>query len=237
MDRVTRHDLKTDKFVEEVSHLVENVEGHKKQFTTYALVALAVVLIGGGIYFFMQNRKEARQAELSAAVKIYNARVGPADPNNPLITVFPTEDARQKAIQKTFNEFIAKNNGTEDAGIASYLLGTNAADQGQMADAERYLKAAVDQCGKEYGSLAKLALSSVYSAEGKEAESQKLLRDLIDNPTLLVTKGQATLTLARQLSKTNPAEARKLLEPMRTADGGAASRAAVSMLGELAQRQ
>jgi len=55
---------------------------------------------------------------------------------------------------------------------------------------------------------------------------------LIDDPTILVSKEQATIALAKVLAKKNPAEARKLLEPLR-AERGPVSRAALTALGEM----
>ena len=42
-----------------------------------------------------------------------------------------------------------------------------------------------------------------------------MLRDLIAHPTIFVSKEQATITLARYLAPKKPAEARKLLDPLR----------------------
>ncbi len=58
------------------------------------------------------------------------------------------------------------------------------------------------------------------------------LRSIIDDPTILVSKPQATITLAKIVAKKNPAEARKLLEPLR-AERGPVSRAAITALGEM----
>jgi hypothetical protein len=54
----------------------------------------------------------------------------------------------------------------------------------------------------------------------------------MDDPTVLVSKEEATITLARLLAKSNPVEARKLLEPLR-AERGPVSRAAITLLGEI----
>ena len=232
MDRTTRHDLKSDKFVQEVAHSVEFVEQHRDKFIRYGALLLVLVAAGAGIFYFMKSRKEARVAELSAAMQTYNTTVGPEAGNN--MRTFPTEEARQLAVKKEFTAFIDKNSGSEEAGIANYLLGTNAADQGNTAEARKYLEIAIKDGGKNYSSLAQLALAGVANAEGKQAEAEKLLRELIKSPTVLVSKEQATITLASILAPTKPAEARKLLEPLRT-ETGAVSRTAITMLAELGQ--
>jgi len=76
-----------------------------------------------------------------------------------------------------------------------------------------------DSGSKEYASLAKLALAQLDYAENKPADSEKILRDLMDHPTAVVSKEQATLTLVHQIAKTRPAEARTLLNPLLTESG------------------
>jgi hypothetical protein len=59
-----------------------------------------------------------------------------------------------------------------------------------------------------------------------------LLRALYDKPTVFVSKEQAAIALARAISTTKPAEARKLLEPLRTGRP-AISQTAITLLSQL----
>jgi predicted negative regulator of RcsB-dependent stress response len=101
-----------------------------------------------------------------------------------------------------------------------------------MPDAEKHLKIVADSGKDAFASQAKLSLSHVYAATGRQGEAEKLLRSIMDDPTVLVSKEEATITLARLLAKSNPVEARKLLEPLR-AERGPVSRAAITLLGEI----
>lgn len=233
MDRTTRHDLKSDKFVQEVAHSVEFFEQHRGAIIRYGAIVLALVIAGAGVFYYMKARKVARIAELWAAMDVYNAVIGPDDMGGRM-KVYPTEQARQEAIKKEFNGLISRHSGSEEAGIASYLLGVNAADQGNLAEARKHLSDALKDGGKEYGSLAKLALAGVAKSEGKEAEAETLLRDLLNNPTTFVSKDQASIELAALLASTKPDEARKLLEPLRT-DNSTAGRTAIAMLADLSK--
>jgi predicted negative regulator of RcsB-dependent stress response len=85
-----------------------------------------------------------------------------------------------------------------------------------------------------FASLAKLSLAQIYYADGREAQGEKILRDLIDHPTALVSKEQATVTLARYLIIKRPAEARKLLDPLKTI-GGPVGQLVLSLYGQLPQ--
>jgi predicted negative regulator of RcsB-dependent stress response len=119
--------------------------------------------------------------------------------------------------------------------MAHYYMGVNAADAGNLQEAEKQMKIVADSGKEPYTSQAKLSLAQVYASTGRQADAEKLLRSLIDNPSVLVSKEQATIALARVLSKDKPEEARKLLEPLR-GERGPISRAALSVLGELPQR-
>lgn len=234
MDRQTRHDLKSDKFVQEVAHTVSFLDQHKAAIIRYGSIVLALIVIASGYYYWSQSRTAARRAELTRAMKTFNAVISTqADPR---VTSFPTQAARQEAIKKELGAIIAKHSGTEEAAVASYLLGVNAADQGDLDESVKHLQTAIAHGGAGYGALAKLALAEVYAAQGKTADAEKLLRQVIDKPSIFASKAQATISLARLLSKTNPAEAQKLLEPLRT-ESGAASRAALTLSGELSGNQ
>lgn len=229
MDRLTRHELKSDQFVEQVGQIVENVEAHRAQVIRYSVAALAVVLVAGGGYWFVRSRKEAREADLARVLRVWTAPVGGA----PGEYSFTTTDGKDKAVAKALTEFVAKDAGSKEAGVGYYLLGVKAADQGKFDVAESQLKRSVDEANKDYGSLAKLALADVYSAEGKSGEAEKLLKELMDKPTILVSKDQATIALARLYAKTKPAEVRKLLDPLLRAPDTSAGHIATALIAEL----
>jgi hypothetical protein len=84
--------------------------------------------------------------------------------------------------------------------------------------------------------MAKYSLAGLHASEGRSGDAEKLLRDLIARPSPLVSKDQASLDLARVLKSTNPAEARKLLEPLRGGRGSVA-RTAVALLAETEQKK
>jgi predicted negative regulator of RcsB-dependent stress response len=195
----------------------------------YGGIAAAVAVIVAGTWFYTSNARAKRQIALGDAIALVNINVGP-QMQGP--RTFPTQQAKDQAIQKAFNDIITNYSGTNESGVAMYMLGLQAADQGKMADAERLLRQATGEANAEYASLARLALADVLVANGKTAEAEKELRQVLAKPTTLVNKDQATLSLARVLAKTKPAEAKKLLEPLR-ASAGPASSSAISLISEL----
>jgi predicted negative regulator of RcsB-dependent stress response len=230
VDRLTRKELKTDKFAAEAEHVLESVASHPEQIKRYGAIILAVVVLGGGIYFYRNHQAAAREEALTEAMKIDDGVVS----NNPvpLKVTFKTDAEMQAARTKAFTDLMTKYSGTREGAIGGIYMASTAVDKGDMANAEKLFKEVVDSAPSDYSSVAALSLAKVYHAENKTAEAEKLLRDLIKNPTPLVSKEQATIELADVLTKSNPAEARKLLEPLRIGRS-AISRAAVAMLGNL----
>lgn len=227
MDRITRKDLKTDKFAREVGHTVEYVGEHKKQMLLYGGIAVAVLLVAGIAYLYMQRQHTERQSALYEALRVQEAAVGQGGTN--FVVTFPTQEAKEKAVAEAMNSVISKYSGSEEAAIARYYIGVSAAEKGQLEEAEKAWKEVADSGEKPYASLAKFSLADLYAAKGNLTEAEKLLRELVANPTVLVTKEHATIELAKLIGKSNPAEARKMLEPLRT-ERSAVSRAAISAL-------
>lgn len=227
MDRITRKELKTDKFAEEVEHSLEYVSEHKRQLGIYSGAALAVVLIVGGVLYYRSQQHATRQQDLGDAIQLYEAEIGPTSP-------YATAEAKRTEAVKRFNAVLSKHSGSNEAAIAASYLGSIEADQGKLTEAERYFRLVVSQGDKDYASLGKVSLAQVCFATGRAAEGEKLLRSAIDNPTVLVSKEAATLALARALASSKPAEARKLLDPLKGARP-AVSQTALMLLAELPQ--
>lgn len=233
MDKQHREELKKDQFVETVGHSVEYVAGHRKQLYTYGGAAVAVAVVAIGVYMYTGSKRAVEQEDLGKALQIKQATIGvAAQPGDPRPS-FPTEADKNKALTKALNDVATQHPGSDAAAVAIYQLGVLAADQGDMNEAARQFEKSAQIGSREYASTAKLALAQVYQALGKNGDAEKVLRDLIANPTALVSKEQATFTLARLLATSNPAEARKLVDPLQKDSRPVIARNAVALLGEL----
>ena len=83
MDRVTRKDLKRDKFALEVQHGIEYVSGHRKPMIRYGLIGAVVVLLAVGFIWYRRHESNVRQQAVEAARE-------------------PTRGARFEAMPTTF---------------------------------------------------------------------------------------------------------------------------------------
>lgn len=229
MSRITRKELKSDKFALEVEHSITFFGEHQKEIARYATIALAVVVLIFGYVIYSRHEHTAREQALAAAIRVQEAPVGVSG-NGGL--AFPTQEAKDQESLRVFSDLQSKYSGSMEGEIAQYYLGSIKADQGKLAEAEKLYSEAAKKADARYASLAKLSLAQIYFSDGRDAQGEQTLRDLIDHPTEFVSKEQATISLARFLMAKKPAEARKLLEPLRT-HTGAASQVALTMIGEL----
>jgi len=232
--RITRKELKTDKFALEVEHTVDFFDEHKQEILRYGAAALVVVLIVVAIMIYRNHQHQVREQALSQALQILEAPTGPNAAAAGLS--FPTVEARNQEAAKRFSELAAKYPGTTEGEMAEFTLASMDVDAGRLSDAEKRLKELAASGDKKYASLAKLSLSQIYFSTGRVVQGEEILRPLIDKPTIFVSKDEAIIALARGIARTKPAEARKLLEPLRASRSSAVSQAAIQLYSEIQQQ-
>ncbi|MEZ5402520.1 MAG: tetratricopeptide repeat protein [Bryobacteraceae bacterium] len=233
MDKLTRKNLKTDKFASEVGHSLEYVAEHRKQAIRYGAAAAVVLVLLAGGYYFMQSRATARQEALARALYLKDGVIGPASQPGDPRPAFASKADKDKAVLKAFQDLAGNYSGTNEGAMGHYQLGALAADEGKLDDAAKHFQSAISDGDSSTASVARWALAQVYQAQGKTAEAEKLLRELVASPTLLVSKDQATFSLIRVIANSKPAEAHKLLEEMQKATNPVVARNAMQLVSEL----
>jgi len=232
--RITRKELKTDTFALEIERTVTLFEEHRQEIIRYGGAGLAVVAVVLAIVFYTGRQHASRQQALTQAIAVQEAPIGaPAAPGQPS---FPTQEAKDQAALKAFTDLKGKYGSSAEGEIAEYYLGAIKADQGKLPEAQKSFEEVAQHGDAKYASLAKYSLAQMYFSEGKDAQGEALLRDLIAHPTIFVSKEQATITLAQSLAHTKPAEARKLLDPLRNMPGSV-GQTALQVYSEIAAQQ
>ncbi len=223
MAKLTRKQLKQDKFVEEVGHQVEWFSEHQKPVIVGAIVAIAVVI--GSIWFvgYHRARAEEANAELQEAVRVFGGAV--TTESRPGFVTFATTGERQRRVTEAFEKVLADFPGSDAAAAAQYYLGLLDLEQDKYDDAQKKLETAVDSADKEYTSLARLALASTLASKGDIAAAREQYEKLIASPTDVVPAERAKLELARKIADSDPQGARTILLEL-AAQGGAVGLAA-----------
>lgn len=208
----SRQDLKTDRFALEVEHTVDYFALHRSQVVKIVAAVVAVALMVGGVLIWRDRQQGIREQKLGEALTLQEAPVGPMAP--PMGPSFPTEQAKQEAVSKAFQSLANDYPGTHQGSLAQYFLASSDLKANKLDEARKRFQALADSSDKDYASLAKLSLAQIAYAQNRAADGEKILRDLMANPTDVVSKEQATLMLATNLATTNPPQARVLLQSL-----------------------
>jgi predicted negative regulator of RcsB-dependent stress response len=229
VSRITRKELKTDKFALEVEHTVSLFEQHRQEIVRYGAIAAVVVALIAGYMFYSSSQHAVREQALSHAIEVQEAPVGQSASGG---LAFTTQEAKDAEATKVFTDLKNKYSGSAEGQIAAYYLASIQADQGNMAQAEKSFQDVAQHAEAGYASLAKLSLAQIYFSDGRAAQGESTLKDLMAHPTAFVSPDMAAIALARHyIAIKNSTEAKKLLEPLKAKTG--AGQVAVSMLGEL----
>ncbi len=228
--QLSRKELKQDNVALKVEETTHFLVTHRPLVTKVAIAGLALLVVAGASWFFISSRRDARQQSLATAIATQSAPVGTPPPNGG--QSFPTEAAKADAVRKAFNSVMTQNEGSEEAYAAEYFLAGVDVTEGKLSDAVKKYDHVAASAGPDYASLAKLGKAQVLFSLGSVPEATALLKDLMANPTSVVSKEQASMILAKGIAATQPEEARKLLVPLASTQSEI-SQAAVTAMAEL----
>jgi len=214
----TRHQLKQDRFSKVTFEAAGNAAHWSVEHQSKLVAAVIVVIVIGGIafggWYYLNSQDEKASAEFSTAVRTWETPLRPAGvPPQPGTDSFASAQERATAARKQFQAIVDKYPRTHTADMARYFVGLASAQLGDNAAAERSLQEAARSSNADLATLGKFALASVYRAENKDAQAIDLYKQLMDKPTLVVSKATAQLELASFYeSRQKPDEAKKIYE-------------------------
>ena len=230
---LTRKELKSDQVADTVEQTVDYFQVHRQTISRAAIAAVVLAVLIGAIVFYRGQQHTTREARLAEAMQVAQAPVGAA--GTPGVLAFNTQYEKGVEETKVFSKLLADYPGTEEGYIAQYYLANVAVTDGKFDDARKKYQDVADHAGASIASLAKLSLAQIAFQENRSGDGEAILHGLIDNPTDMVSKEQAIITLADNIKTKNPAEARKILEPLATEKGEVAGTAA-RILNELPKK-
>ena len=214
----TRHQLKQDRFSKVTFEAAGNAAHWSVEHQSKLIAAVVVVIVIGAIafggWYYLNSQDEKASVEFSTAVRTWETPLRPAGvPPQPGTDSFASAQERATAARKQFQAIVDKYPRTHTADMARYFVGLASAQLGDNAAAERSLQEAARSSNADLAALGKFALASVYRAENKDAQAIDLYKQLMDKPTLVVSKATAQLELASFYeSRQKPGEAKKIYE-------------------------
>jgi predicted negative regulator of RcsB-dependent stress response len=216
-EHISRKELKQDKIKETIEHGAQAVYSHS-QLTTILLLVLVLAACGYGGWKFYADRQNAKaELELDVAMKVYSARIAGAtepgaDPNE---AVYPDESARAKAAVPKFQAVTAQYPNTDSGRLAAYYLALCYENMEQVNQALEELKKISGSSDKELAAMAQYQASVIDTRTGKTDDAIKILRGLMEKPTVLVPRPVVLLDLAGLLKTSNPTEAISLYQQVK----------------------
>jgi predicted negative regulator of RcsB-dependent stress response len=217
----TRHQLKQDAFsrvtigaAEKTAHW--SVEHRSTLAVAVVVVAVLAAAVAGG-WYYLSAQDEKASFDLSQAVRTLDTPLRPAGtPAQPDFPSFASAKERSDVARKQFQAIVDKYPHTRTADMARYFLGVTSATAGDNAAAESNLKAVVSTGNKELASAAKLALAALYGNTNRTKDGVALYQELINQPTLSVSKATAQFQLAELYQTSNqPLDAKRLYEQIK----------------------
>jgi len=214
-EHISRKELKQDKIKETFAHGAEAVFSHR----LITLIVLLAVLVGVGSWsgwrIYTDRQTLHASAGFNDAMKIYTARIGPADPTQPGEPTFLDELTRSNAAQQKFAGVADKYPNNYYGRLARYYSALCLEDTEHLNQALEELKKIGNTSDPEIAALSQYQTAVVYSRTGKSDEALKIYRALADKQSVLVPRSMVLLELANTLRSSNPKEALSVYEQIK----------------------
>src|SRR5579884_2860092 len=123
MDRITRKSLKQDRFATEVTESVEYLAEHRRQAILYGGIAVVVLALGFGIYFYRQYHNRLIHDALARALETYRALV--SDQDVPGRITFRTEQEKDAQALHQFEAVDRDYHRSPEARSPATTLGSS----------------------------------------------------------------------------------------------------------------
>lgn len=211
MQSYTRRQMKEDKFAETAQDAMQWARGHQQGTIWAILAALVVIGLGTGFYFWNASQSEKANAEMSKAMRTFNARLRAPDVPAANDESYTSMAERGKAAEKAFRAIADNYSMTRPGKMAKYLAAVSLLQAGDPS-AEQQLKSIADSGNSDTSGLAKMALASLYRSTKREGEAAKIYSDLTAHPTSSVSKAQAQLAMAEMYESSDPKQAEKIYQ-------------------------
>lgn len=178
MDRQHRHDLKHDRFVDEIGELSSRARANQRLLLTLGLGLIVLAAAVYGFLFYKNRQEEKAQLALAAAIETIEEPVGDTPPQEGAAAPkFKTATDRDAAAEKQFRDVRSKYSGTDAADIAGLYLARMAVAKGDTATARKGLEDFIDDHG-DHPLLGASALYSLYQLRIENGEAAQVVKEL-----------------------------------------------------------
>jgi predicted negative regulator of RcsB-dependent stress response len=215
-EHITRKELKQDKIKETFEHGAEALFSHRALTLIVLLVILAVVGSWSVWRIYTDRQTVHASAAFNEALKVYGARLGPADASQPGEPAFPDEASRSSAAQQKFAQAADRYPHNYYGRLSRYYSALCLLDSDRLNQALEELKKIGDTGDPEITAISRYQTAVIYARSGRTDEAVKIYRTLADQRSVLVPRPMVLLELANTLRSSNTGEAVKVYEQVKT---------------------
>jgi len=214
---ISRKELKKNEFRETLTHGAEAVAAHQRLTWIVGGSALVVLLAVLGWRFYSQRQTARATVDLSAAMKVYNARIRTAnEPVAPNEVTYVDEKNKYADAAKQFSDVAGRYARTRPGRVAHYYAALSLVRLERNDEAERELKSVESSGDETLAPLAQFQLAQLYEKTNRADQALKIYQQLADSSAVFVPRAVVLLKMADHHSKTNPQEAAKLYNQVKT---------------------
>jgi hypothetical protein len=213
---ISRQELKKDQIRDTLQHAGEAVL-QDRQLWLYVGIAALVVIAVLGWRFYSARQAAAASIQLADAMKVYNARIrAPGEAADPAEITYVDEKNKYADAARKFVAVAAQYPHTISGRTANYYAGLSLAREEKYDDAIKVLQPIESGSDEGFAALARFQLAQIDEKTGKDAQAVQLFQQLINKPTVFVSKPVALLALADHYAKSDPPQATKLYQQVKT---------------------
>ena len=180
-----RHHLKQNEFAVTAAKVAGTMAANRSRIMIGGIAIVVVLALVGGYFYWNKRTNDQASGMLGRAMAIAQGQVVPA-PTLPGATqpagTYPTEQARDEAAVKAFEDVAAAYPSTPSGVAAQYHAATSLMAIGRAAEAEQKFRAVTSNAGNTiYGSMAKMGLVTALVSQSKSDDAIKTLNELSAN--------------------------------------------------------
>jgi TolA-binding protein len=214
---ISRKELKHDEFREKLSQGAAAVVSHQQQVWLYGVVLLAVLLGVFGYRYYMQRQSAKASVDLADAMRVYDARIrAPNEPAQPGELTYVDEKNKFSDAAQKFSQVAGRYSRTQPGRVARYYDALSLEQLERYADSEKAFKALDSSGDAGFAALADFQLAQIYDKTGKGPQAVQEYQHLVDKPSMFVPKPVVLLALADHYSQSDPAQAAKYYQQVKS---------------------
>jgi predicted negative regulator of RcsB-dependent stress response len=205
LKRELKKQIRQDELVSGFEHAMVWIRAHRDEVRIGGFALVALLVIGGGLGYFVQNRRHQAEKAFSDALETFQAPVaGESSPDEPPpagTQTFPTAKEKFQKAAAAFDGIERRFPSEPAARRARYFGALARIEVGDYTEAEKALKdaAAEKDANALEPSLARLALAELYVRSGQNDKAIDAYREIAGDAKASVGRDYALMSLGAAL--------------------------------------